>query len=233
MTIKPIASGSTGNAYLVSDDHSTVLLDAGISLRQIQVSTGFRLSSLAGVLITHRHGDHSKAVKGLIDKGVDVYALDDVFRCAGTCGHHRAHSVIPRESLCIGSFTALPFLVEHDVPCVGWLLRSKITGEKLLYLTDTQYSPFRFDGLTHILLEANYDEQTTRDNVATGVISQSYKNRVWRTHMSIETAIALLQANDLSRVEQIYLIHLSDKNSLEDVFRDRVQRLTGAEVIIC
>ena len=53
MDIKILASGSTGNAYIVSDGSTSLLLDAGIPLRAIQVGSGFRVGQLSGCLITH------------------------------------------------------------------------------------------------------------------------------------------------------------------------------------
>ena len=50
MEIKVIASGSSGNAYTISDGATTLLLDAGVPLREIQVGTGFRCGSWPGPL---------------------------------------------------------------------------------------------------------------------------------------------------------------------------------------
>ena len=71
MEIKVFASGSSGNAYLVSDEKTTLLLDAGIPLREIQVACGFKVRMIDGCLITHSHKDHSKAAEGLARLGVD------------------------------------------------------------------------------------------------------------------------------------------------------------------
>lgn len=74
MDIKVLASGSSGNAYTISDGETSLLLDAGISLRDIQTGTGFRVRQLAGAFITHEHRDHSKAAKDLARLGVDIYS---------------------------------------------------------------------------------------------------------------------------------------------------------------
>ena len=65
MLINPIASGSSGNAYYISDGQSSLLLDAGIPLAQIQAGCGYKVSQLSGCLVTHGHGDHVKAAKAL------------------------------------------------------------------------------------------------------------------------------------------------------------------------
>ena len=233
MIIKPIASGSSGNCYIVSDEQTTILLDAGIPFRRIQEATKFKIVNISAAFITHAHLDHSAALCDLVGRGVDVYAPMHTIAVRGAVESHRAHPTSDMQQIQIGTFVILPFLVQHDVPCNAYLVYSVVTGEKLLYITDAQYSPHRFNGLTHILLEANYDEKKARENMEDGTISHEYRNRVLQTHMSIETAIELLRVNDLCRLQQIYLIHLSDKNALADEFKRRVQAISGVEVIIC
>ena len=115
MRINPIASGSSGNAYYVSDGGSSLLLDAGIPLRHIQEGCGYKVSRLSGCLVTHAHGDHVKAAKDLAKMGVDVYTSQGTIDYAGLSGH-RIHRVRSREPISIGTFEVLPFDVEHDAP---------------------------------------------------------------------------------------------------------------------
>jgi len=61
--IQTIASGSKGNAYVVTDGHSQLLLECGIAFKKIRKALNFNTSSLAGCLITHEHGDHTKGLK--------------------------------------------------------------------------------------------------------------------------------------------------------------------------
>ena len=106
------------------------------------------------------------------------------------------------------------------------------TGEKLIYITDSAYVKYTFSGLTHIMIEANYDEDIMLGNVRDEKIPFSLAERVAGTHMSIDTLIDLLRANDMTKVRQIYLLHLSDNNSDAEVFKKLVQQETGAEVYI-
>ena len=73
MMVHPIASGSSGNAYYISDGQSSLLLDAGIPLAQIQAGCGYQVSQLSGCLVTHGHSDHVKAAKDLARLGVNIY----------------------------------------------------------------------------------------------------------------------------------------------------------------
>ncbi|MBT9156947.1 MAG: hypothetical protein DDT37_01944 [Firmicutes bacterium] len=139
----------------------------------------------------------------------------------------------PLTELTVGTFKVLPFDVQHDVPALGFLFTSTVTGEKLLYFTDTFYLKYHFQGLTVIAAECNYDRETLRQNVAAGIVPPEQAARLAKSHMSLENLLDMLRANDLARVRQIYLLHMSDNNSDAQRCREAVQKLTGAEVYIC
>ena len=227
MDIKILASGSSGNAYLIRDGHTRLLLDAGIPFKRIQIGCGFRTSTIDACLVTHRHGDHAAAIPKLLQRGIAVYSNADV---AGL--HEGVQELTQRKEYPIGTLRILPFMAEHDVPCYGYQVTSTETGEKLVYITDSAYVRYTFTGLTHIMIEANYAQEIMIENVRDERVPLSLAARVMETHMSIETLLDLLRANDMSKVRQIYLLHLSDNNSDAEAFKRQVQQETGAEVYI-
>ena len=227
MDIKVIASGSSGNAYLIGDGKTRLLFDAGIPFKRIQIGCGFKTSSIDVCLVTHRHGDHAAAIPKLLQRGIAVYSNEDV---AGL--YPGVQSVEARREFRIGTLRILPFEAEHDVPCYGYQVTSTETGERLVYITDSAYVRYTFTGLTHIMIEANYAEDIMIGNVRDEKVPLSLAERVAGTHMSIDTLLSLLRANDMTKVRQIYLLHLSDNNSDAEVFKKMVQRETGAEVYI-
>ena len=233
MEIKVFASGSSGNAYLVSDEKTTLLLDAGIPLREIQVACGFKVRMIDGCLITHSHKDHSKAAEGLTKLGVEIYTSQGTIDACRLTGH-RINTVKALEGITIGTFKVLPFDVQHDAPePLGFLIESTTTGERLLYFTDTYYIKYRFERLTHIMAECNYSKEAMLRSIEAGYIPIELVPRLVKSHMSLEHFIEMLKANDLKEVRQIYLLHLSDNNSDEEKFREEVQKATGAEVYVC
>ena len=233
MDIKVIASGSSGNAYRISDGNTSLLLDAGIPIKSIKHALNFRVHDLSGCLITHAHGDHVKAAKDLAKAGISIYTSKGTIEACGLTGH-RIKRVKSLEEIQIGTFTVLPFDVQHDAPeSLGFLLTSRDTGEKLLYFTDTYYLKYRFKGLTHIMGECNYSTEAVQYSVQNGYIPAALVPRLIKSHMSLEHFIDLLKANDLSKVKQIYLLHLSNNNSNAEQFKEEVQKLTGTEVYVC
>jgi phosphoribosyl 1,2-cyclic phosphodiesterase len=228
--IKCLASGSSGNAYYV-DGESPLLLECGIPWKQIQQGLNFQTSSLVGCLVSHSHGDHAKSVKDVTKAGIDCYMSPETAEAIGISSH-RIKTVRALEQFKVGTWTILPFDVVHDTPgSLGFLMASK-SGGKVLYLTDTAYCRYRFSGLTHILIEANYSLDILRENVTNGTVPVELKNRLLRTHFSLENVKGFLRANDLSKVREIHLLHLSDGNSDAARFKREIQQLTGKPVYI-
>lgn len=230
--IKALASSSRGNAYYISDGVTPLLVECGLSFRQIQRGIGFSVSGLAGCLVTHEHKDHSKAAADLMKAGVEVYATNgtiDMLKLSG----HRLTAVEALKQFQVGSWYILPFDTQHDAAePVAYLLQSMASGVKLLYATDTYYIKYRFKGLTHLMIEANYAEDLLSENVRKGALHPAMKKRIRRSHFSLGNVKEFLKANDLSQVREIWLIHLSDGNSDAERFKTEVQELTGKPVFV-
>lgn len=232
MDIKVLGSSSKGNCYVVSDGATKLLLDCGLPIKEILKGIDFAPQFVAACLVTHSHGDHVKSANKLSQLyGVRVYASAG---CIDAARLRCACAVKSMVQFAVGSWEILPFDVQHDAPePLGFLLRSSVTNEKLLYFTDTYYLKYRFKGITHILCEANYSLDIIREKVDSGVIPKSLGDRIIGSHMSIDHLLEMLKSNDLSRLRKIYLCHLSDSNSNAAVFKQRVQETTGVEVIVC
>lgn len=228
--IRSFASSSAGNAYLVTDGRSPLLLDCGLTIRELKVATGHRLSTLAGCLVSHEHGDHAKAAADLMRAGVDCYMSRGTADALGLSGH-RLHIIHALKQLRIGNWTVLPFDTVHDAAePLGFLLA---TGrEKVLYLTDSAYCKYRFPGLMHILIECNHSMDILRARVESGALHPAMKRRIMQNHMSLDTVKGFLRANDLSRVREIHLLHLSDGNSDAAQFEREIRSLTGKPVYV-
>lgn len=235
--ITPLASSSAGNAYHVTDGETALLLDAGLSFKEIQRGVNYKVSQLAGCLITHNHGDHIKGLKDLVNKGVDVYLSQGTADALGY-RHHRFNTVRAFEGFTIGTWTIIPFDVQHDVDePLGYLLINKL-GETLLFATDTYYIKYKFTNITHLLIECNYSQELVKqrivdepDEQARQALSARYK-RLLQSHMSLENLKDFIRANDLSRLKEVWLIHLSDGNSDEALFKQEIQKLTGVPVYV-
>lgn len=145
---------------------------------------------------------------------------------------HRLHIIKAKQQFRIGTWTILPFETQHDAQEPLAFLLANQDGDKMLYATDTYFIRYRFAGLTHIAVECNYSMDILRTNVANGSVEPALKNRILKSHFSLENVKKFLLANDLSKVEAIFLLHLSDGNSDAERFKREIQALTGKPVYI-
>lgn len=222
------ATGSTGNCYTVSNGKATVMLDCGLPYNRIQKLTGFILPD--AVFVTHEHQDHVKAAKDFMKRGVDIYTSAGTAEVENLEGH-LLHIMKNRQSVSIDGIVVSAFETQHDaVEPLGFLLDD---GEdRLLYATDTYYLHYRFPGLTKIMVEANYCNEILTENLRYGKLPKTLERRLRESHFSLENLKKFFLANDLSKVKEIWLIHLSKGNADPVMFKREIETLTGKPVYV-
>lgn len=232
MQLKVINSNSAGNAYILENENEALLIECGVRFDMIKKALNFNLRKVVGCLISHEHNDHCKSVSDVMKFGVDVYASEGTHIAMNTGNHHRANKLVQGNAVTIGGFHVIGFDVEHDVKePMGFLILHAETG-KILFLTDSYYCRYKFNDLTNIIIEANYCQSILDERLERGDNPQFLRDRVITSHMSLATCKQMLQANDLSKVNNIVLIHLSDGNSDEKRFKKEVEEATGKQVHI-
>lgn len=230
--ISSLGSSSFGNAYIVDDGCSSILLECGMTYKKLAEKirrTGHTVSGLSGVLISHEHKDHAKAWKQLAKDGTNIYASYGTIQALkrenelAELIHELA--IKPEEDVGqqvrIGSFDVIPFRTFHDAAePIGFFIRSTVSGERLLFATDTVSLAYRFQRVNLIMIEANYYEKIIAGHTK---IPDTLKKRIRNTHMEIDGLCRYLRMLDLSECKACYLMHLSDSNSDEDVFYRKVK----------
>ena len=229
--IQCLGSSSAGNAYRISDGHTHLLLEAGFPYKSLQRSLEFRMSEISGCLISHEHGDHSKAAKDVMKAGINIYTSQgtaDALKLSG----HRLKPIKSHEQFVVGTWTIKAFEIEHDAEEPLGFVLANTAGDKLVFLTDTYYCRYRFAGLTHIMVECNYSLDIVNQRVAAGDLHPAQKKRLLRSHFGLEHVKGFLKANDIRKVEEIWLLHLSDGNSDAARFKSEIQETTGKLVYV-
>lgn len=225
MQLTVINSNSLGNAYILSNEKEALLIECGVNFNTIKQHLDFDLKKVVGCIVTHNHGDHAKSIQHVMAAGINVYATDGTFRALGVANSHRAIVTFAHDKFKVGGFEIRPFDVEHDVPePVGFHIEHEECG-KVLFLTDSFYCKYSFSGLSNIIIEANHDQALIKD-------AKFLRDRVITSHMSIKTCRELLASSDLSKVQKIVLIHLSERNSNGKDFKYQVEQQTGKQVYI-
>ena len=123
----------------------------------------------------------------------------------------------------IGSFKVLPFEAKHDVECYSFLIEHPECG-KIVFITDSYYCKYTFKDVKHWIIEANYSKKIIDEKIEKHGINHFLKDRILKSHLSLENCIATLKANDLSKTQNIILIHLSDSNSNEKEFKKEIEQ---------
>jgi phosphoribosyl 1,2-cyclic phosphodiesterase len=126
----------------------------------------------------------------------------------------------------------MPFPVQHDAAePLGFLIYHPEMGTTL-FATDTYYLAYTFKGLNNILIECNYRLDILDENHQAGRVPKVQRDRTIESHLSYHTCRETLLANDLSAVNSIVLIHLSDDNSNAGEFRSGIADATGKQVYV-
>ena len=230
MKFEALASSSAGNAYVVSDEETHVLLECGISHTKLQKLSGFSLSEFQACLVSHEHKDHAKSVSELISRGMAVYMSQ------GTAEALEADAVQLIESMeqfNVGSLDIVPFATFHDAKePLGFLIKSRVDGDVLAFATDTVNLRYKFPGLNILAIEANYDKHILE---RCEKIPEKVRYRITNSHMEIDTLCDYLRSLDLSQCREIHLLHLSDATSHEGHFINKVARAVppGIEITAC
>ena len=226
MKLCSITSGSSGNCICVGSDHTTLLIDAGISGKRIECglnSIDMTTKDIDGILITHEHSDHIKGLGVLARKyGIPIYTTEGTKEAilsnssVGKISEDLFRTVCEDQVFDIGDLQILPFTVYHDAAQpVGYRVncgeQSAAVATDLGHYDD--YIVKQLQGLDVLLLEANHDINMLQ----VGSYAYYLKRRILgdRGHLSNEMAGRLLCELLHDKMKAILLGHLSQENNYE------------------
>lgn len=213
MKLKCLGSGSSGNCYILENDKEALIIEAGVRFKDVKVALDFDVSKICGVLVSHVHGDHSKYIPEYFNAGIPVFRPYDM------------DNEIAKMTEYFGKFAIKAFSLVHDVPCYGFLIIHPDMG-RLVYITDTEYCKWKFADINHILIEANYSD-TCMDTT-----NNPKRSHVLTGHMSIDTTVKFLRANQSPSLRNAVLLHLSESNSNKAQFKAAAERAVDCPVYV-
>ena len=235
-TVHTLASGSSGNALLLSHDGTHLLVDAGISCRRITTALrelGLALEDLAAIFITHTHSDHIAGLQTMLKRPIpSIWATEQTgrglcYRLAGVEEH--LETIAPCQSVDLNgvSVTAVP--TSHDAPgACGF--RFDTANGSVGVLTDSGYitdeAADLLPGVDLAVLEANHDIETLRS----GPYPYYLKQRILGTegHLSNEASARFAVTLAESGASEIVLAHLSRENNTPAMARTAVETALSA-----
>lgn len=221
MKLKVLASGSKANSYILENETEALVIEAGVPFKELIRHVDYR--KIVGCLVSHEHQDHAAYTKQYASYGIPPMMpinqhIDKLF-CNGLKGWTS-----------IGEFIVTGFENHHNVPCFGFVIKHKEMGN-LVFATDTGYIEYKFKDINHWLIECNYSKEILDKRVEQG-FNPSLADRIVKDHMSLETCKEFFKANDLSKIRNIVLLHLSDSNSNAEQFKDEIHALTNKPTYI-
>lgn len=164
-----LASGSGGNVTYVEHKDTTILIDCGISYRQVIQrlrDNSLSLDQLNGILITHEHGDHIRGLDVILKRhNIVAYMTEETYlgipdRVRLNLDSDKIAFVQPYEVFELRDLTITPASISHDASdAVGYII--EFDNKKLVYVTDIGYLPKRdhelFANANMYIFESNYD----------------------------------------------------------------------------
>lgn len=227
--IKVLGSSSKGNCYILEADLDKLIIECGIDYKSILKGLNYGIGGVDGCLVTHEHLDHSKSLSKMINNMPKVCGPRSLFEKSYL--DSRKIAVMDHTSICnIGNFKITSFKCKHansdlsECENLGYIIQHRAIGT-ILFATDTYYIRYKFKDIDHILIECNYSEQTIQ-------AIEPHEQRVFKSHMSLETLKETLSTWDLSKTKTITLIHLSDDNGEPERFKKEIQEITGIPTYI-
>ncbi len=232
MKICSLSSGSKGNCLFVESGDARVLVDAGISARQIarRLDTiGVDPSSIDAIVLTHAHNDHVRGAGVFARKyKPPIYGhpetLDQI-----TYFLRREETVVPwTESFTIKDLSFVPFEIPHDAyPTVGYTISQN--GRRLVVCTDLGVVTNRVKEVLKqadlLLIESNHDPDMLMNGPYPWELKERIASRVG--HLSNHDTGELLKAVLSSKTQRILLAHLSEINNSPEVARETVLKYIG------
>lgn len=214
-----LGSGSSGNCYLLESGSEALVIEAGVSFREVKKALGFNISKIVGVVISHSHGDHAEYAGAYEKAGVPVfkpYEMGDASRLPRRYGQFSVEGLdlTDRQGKSMHSNPD-----GTECPCYGFYITHPEMGN-LFYATDTELIKWRFQGLNHILVEANYSVNLMDAGAAN-------RSHVLTGHMELRTALDFLKANNNPELRTVTLCHLSERNGDALRFAAEAEKAVG------
>ena len=231
-----LASGSKGNAIYVSDGHTAVLVDVGLSgveiERRMQASQ-IDIHSVKAIIVSHEHSDHIRGVGVLARRyGLPVYITSET---AAAAGHSLGRIDQIRDfqigqTFSINDLSIHPFAISHDATDPAGFTISQ-NGRKIGIATDlgiaTGMVKQHLQACSLLVLEANHDPTMLIDGPYPWPLKQRIKSR--SGHLSNEESRELLSELKHDGLCHVILAHLSETNNTPEKALTAVQQALDSD----
>lgn len=229
MKFEQILSSSKANLYMVTASNGKrLMLECGATWAKIQKALNYDLSNIEACLVTHCHLDHCKAIREVMQAGINVYASGGTIEALGLRGERRAITIPVIEPRVLGkTFTITSWPANHDAVEPFYFVID-CDGEYIIFAPDTSHIKQRFNiPFSIIAIECSFDLTILQKNVDSGDINEIVAKRLLTSHMEkLNTLRYLSQFCNLYKCREIHLLHMSggniDKEKTRKEFQDKL-----------
>lgn len=231
--ISSLNSGSNGNCYYVGNQREAILVDVGISCREVEKRMkrlDLDIKKVRAVFISHEHTDHISGLPGLVTKyKLPVYITAATLRFSGLrLDRGCVSSFAPLQPITVGELTIVPFPKYHDA-ADPFSFTVSYGGVKVGVFTDIgtpcENLVHHFRQCHAAFLESNYDDEMLEK----GRYPWFLKNRIRgdKGHLSNRQALELFTAHRPEAMSHLFLSHLSKNNNCPRVVQELFDRHAG------
>jgi phosphoribosyl 1,2-cyclic phosphodiesterase len=231
--ISSINSGSNGNCYYVGNSKDAVLVDVGLSCREIEkrmLRAGLSMQKVRAIFISHEHIDHIRGVEVISKKyNLPVYINEKTYGNGRMkIKDEHINSFCDEEIIPVGSLNVIPFFKSHDA-ADPYSFSVEYDGIRVGVFTDIgtvcEKLIAHFSKCHAAFLEANYCEEMLEN----GRYPIYLKNRIRSNHghLSNAQALGLFKTHRSEFLSHLFLAHLSKENNSPEL----VQELFSAHAI--
>ena len=226
MRFNVLGSGSTGNATLIIDGDTRVLVDCGLSAKELAkrlADVGETLAQINGIVITHEHSDH---IRGLTTVAKNlrcpVYISPQAFQTARLNSEHfnLAEQLQAGQAFGMGSMKFTPICSPHD-SVDPLIFTIEAQGAKMAIVTDLGHIPKSvaqaLEGCDALVLEANHDLDRLKASAYPWTLKQRVLGRLG--HLSNDEMARFLREDYDGQAQYIVLAHLSRENNHPEIAR--------------
>ena len=217
--LRVIGSGSSGNSYILKCKNETLLIELGMPWSDILKSLNYKIEDVAGCLVSHEHSDHANkdTIRKVIQYGIPTYSCEEVAKmCKGV------NTIKKGRKTSIGGFKVQPIPLQHSCECFGYLIETS-DNQRIVFATDCCEFLYKIKNVNHWLIECNWSEDILIDNMCDNAEMRSRHEH----HLELNDTIFALKENFSSSMNTIVLLHLSNGNSNEEMFKSRVSEELG------
>jgi len=210
MKLRTIATGSSGNSYLLYDDRECLIIEMGMPFMEVKKALDFDFLKIVGGVCSHEHKDHFGRHKEYDAAGIKIFYPFQT----------------DKKSVQYGGFKVRSFDNPHgDSTSYGFIISHRDIG-KLCFVTDAEYVKYDFSklNLSHLMVECNYDTRYV------DMDAPNFRHKV-EGHMNLDTCREFVRHNASPELRSVVLIHGSNAVNPADATQ-AIKNIVDPDVIV-